>query len=68
MPHHRSVIPDQILVAPGIPRTRTGKKLEVPLKRLAQGADPELVVTPSAVDDVGLLRWFVSFFAERCGG
>ena len=33
-------VPDEILVAPGIPHTRTGKKLEVPIKKLLQGGDP----------------------------
>ncbi len=33
-------VPDEIIVAPGVPHTRTGKKLEVPIKKLFQGADP----------------------------
>ncbi|MGW1743038.1 acetoacetate--CoA ligase [Nocardia sp. NPDC001965] len=51
-------VPDEILVAPAIPHTRTGKKLEVPIKRLFQGADPARVVERSAVDDPDLLDWF----------
>lgn len=31
-------VPDEILEVPGIPHARTGKKLEVPVKRLLQGA------------------------------
>src|SRR5205085_9494903 len=31
-------VPDDILFVPGIPHTKTGKKLEVPVKRLLQGA------------------------------
>ncbi|WP_282786675.1 acetoacetate--CoA ligase, partial [Nocardia sp. CC201C] len=31
-------VPDEIIAAPAIPHTRTGKKLEVPLKKLLQGA------------------------------
>ena len=30
-------LPDEIVFMPGIPHTRTGKKLEVPVKRLLQG-------------------------------
>ncbi|MGW5106402.1 acetoacetate--CoA ligase [Nocardia sp. NPDC004123] len=52
-------VPDVIIAAPGIPHTRTGKKLEVPLKRLLQGADPGRVVDPAAVDDPGLLSWYL---------
>ncbi|MTL13325.1 acetoacetate--CoA ligase [Nocardia seriolae] len=52
-------VPDEIIAAPGIPHTRTGKKLEVPLKRLLQGADPARVVDPAAVDDPSLLAWYL---------
>ncbi|MFD4458969.1 acetoacetate--CoA ligase [Nocardia sp. NPDC058480] len=54
-------VPDDIITAPGIPRTRTGKKLEVPIKKLLQGADPATVVDPSAVDDPSLLAWYGQF-------
>ncbi|WP_330181528.1 acetoacetate--CoA ligase [Nocardia sp. NBC_01503] len=53
-------VPDEILCAPGIPHTRTGKKLEVPLKRLLQGADPSRVVDPSAIDAPELLSWYAA--------
>ncbi|PRC46350.1 acetoacetate--CoA ligase, partial [Mycobacterium sp. ITM-2017-0098] len=43
-------VPDEIIVAPGIPHTRTGKKLEVPIKKLFQGGDATKVVERSAVD------------------
>jgi acetoacetyl-CoA synthetase len=51
-------VPDDILVAPGVPHTRTGKKLEVPIKKLLQGADSARVVERSAVDDPALLDWY----------
>jgi acetoacetyl-CoA synthetase len=53
-------VPDQIIAAPGIPHTRTGKKLEVPIKRLFQGADPSRVVERSAVDSPALLDWYAA--------
>ncbi|MFG1931629.1 acetoacetate--CoA ligase [Mycobacterium sp. NPDC048908] len=53
-------VPDEIIVAPGVPHTRTGKKLEVPIKKLFQGADPARVVEKSAVDDPGLLDWYAN--------
>ncbi len=52
-------VPDEIIVAPGIPHTRTGKKLEVPIKKLFQGGDAAKVVERSAVDDPDLLDWYV---------
>jgi acetoacetyl-CoA synthetase len=53
-------VPDDIIVAPAVPHTRTGKKLEVPIKKLLQGADPAKVVEKSAVDDPALLDWYAN--------
>jgi acetoacetyl-CoA synthetase len=53
-------VPDDIIVTPGVPHTRTGKKLEVPIKKLFQGADPARVVEKSAVDDPALLDWYAN--------
>ncbi|MCB0948352.1 MAG: acetoacetate--CoA ligase [Mycobacterium sp.] len=53
-------VPDEIILAPGVPHTRTGKKLEVPIKKLFQGGDPAKVVERSAVDDPSLLDWYVT--------
>jgi acetoacetyl-CoA synthetase len=58
-------VPDEVIAVPGIPHTRTGKKLEVPVKRILQGAPPETVANPDAVDDATLLRPFVDLAAER---
>lgn len=51
-------VPDEVIAAPGIPHTRTGKKLEVPLKRLMLGADPATAVDATAVDRPDLLDWY----------
>ncbi|TQK29100.1 acetoacetate--CoA ligase [Arthrobacter sp. SLBN-53] len=51
-------VPDEVILAPGIPHTRTGKKLEVPIKKLFQGADVSKVVERSAVDNPDLLDWY----------
>lgn len=58
-------VPDEILVAPGIPRTMSGKKLEVPLKRIAQGAVPTELISSEAVDRPEFLQWFFDLFAAR---
>ncbi|MFI9823235.1 acetoacetate--CoA ligase [Streptomyces sp. NPDC052013] len=54
-------VPDAILQVPAIPHTRTGKKLEVPIKRILQGADPDSVVSRDAVDDPAALDAFRQF-------
>jgi acetoacetyl-CoA synthetase len=51
-------VPDEIRVAPAVPHTRTGKKLEVPIKKLLQGADPARVVERTAVDNPAVLDWY----------
>ncbi|HJX79372.1 acetoacetate--CoA ligase [Glutamicibacter sp.] len=64
---HLSVryLPDEIVFMPGIPHTRTGKKLEVPVKRLVQGAQLEMVADLGSVDDPELLRQYARFAQER---
>lgn len=42
-------VPDQIHALPAIPKTLTGKKLEVPVKRILLGATPESVASPGAI-------------------
>ena len=42
-------VPDEIHAVPGLPRTHTGKKLEVPVRRLILGADPDSVLSRDAV-------------------
>lgn len=54
-------VPDAILAVPGIPRTITGKRLEIPIKRILLGAPPGDVVSPSAVDRPELLDVFAEY-------
>jgi acetoacetyl-CoA synthetase len=42
-------VPDEVHQLPGIPRTLTGKKLEVPVKRILQGAPPESVASAGSI-------------------
>ncbi len=58
-------VPDEILAVPAIPHTKTGKKLEVPVKRLLQGARAEQVLNPSAVDNPDLIAYFADLGTER---
>ena len=55
-------VPDEILAVPAIPRTLSGKIIEVPVKRILMGHSPDAVVSreslanPEALDDlVGLV-------------
>jgi acetoacetyl-CoA synthetase len=60
-------VPDEVLGIPAVPHTRTGKKLEVPVKRLLQGAPVEKIVNKGSVDDPALLDYFTALAAERRG-
>jgi acetoacetyl-CoA synthetase len=58
-------VPDEIIAVPGVPHTRTGKRLEVPLKRLFQGVDPEKAVNVGTVDDAALVDHYVQLAKDR---
>ncbi|MCW2676741.1 MAG: acetoacetyl-CoA synthase [Modestobacter sp.] len=60
-------VPDEITVVPGVPHTRTGKRLEVPLKRLFQGVPPEKALNLGSVDDVAVVEHYVRLARERTG-
>jgi acetoacetyl-CoA synthetase len=60
-------VPDEITVVPGVPHTRTGKRLEVPLKRLFQGVAPEKALNLGAVDDAAVIEHYVRLARERTG-
>jgi len=45
-------VPDEVYQAPAIPRTSTGKKLEVPVKRLLMGVDPGAAADRAVVETV----------------
>ncbi len=51
-------VPDDIIAVPALPHTRTGKKLEIPVKRLIQGHRLEQVASRDAVDDFDALAQF----------
>ncbi|WP_328917311.1 MULTISPECIES: acetoacetate--CoA ligase [unclassified Streptomyces] len=61
-------VPDEIIAVPGVPHTLTGKRIEVPVKRLLQGAPLDQAVNPGSVDDLGVLRFYERLAAERAGG
>lgn len=57
-------VPDEIIEAPGVPLTRTGKLLELPIKRVLQGAQPTTVNRDAAADEA-ILEWYVDFAQTR---
>jgi acetoacetyl-CoA synthetase len=58
-------VPDDIIAVPAVPHTLTGKRIEVPVKRLLQGAPAERAVNPGSVDDPALLAFYADLARTR---
>ena len=58
-------VPDRIEVAPAIPRTLSGKKLEVPVKRVLTGTPADEAASPGSLVDPDALTWFEWHHADN---
>ncbi|MGA4544531.1 acetoacetate--CoA ligase [Uniformispora flossi] len=58
-------VPDEILEAPGVPHTLTGKRIEIPVKKLLQGKSLDTAVNPGSVDDMEILGFYARLGRER---
>ncbi|WP_326959597.1 acetoacetate--CoA ligase [Amycolatopsis sp. NBC_01286] len=58
-------VPDEIIEAPAVPHTLSGKRLEVPIKKLLSGKDLAKAANIASVDDPDALRWYARFAADR---
>jgi acetoacetyl-CoA synthetase len=58
-------VPDDAVAVPSIPRNLTGKKLELPVKRILQGASVEQVASRDALADPASLEPFVALAEQR---
>jgi acetoacetyl-CoA synthetase len=58
-------VPDQIYAVPEIPRTLTGKKQELPVKKLLLGQAVEKVVNKDAMANPAALDWYVQLAQQR---
>ncbi len=58
-------VPDQVVAVGAIPRTLSGKKLEVPVKRILTGLPPEVAASKEALADPHALEPFEALAAER---
>jgi acetoacetyl-CoA synthetase len=57
-------VPDEIIAVPAIPYTLTGKKMEVPVRKLLLGQPAEKVAARDAMMDPDALDWFAAFAAK----
>ncbi|CNG24058.1 acetoacetyl-CoA synthase [Mycobacterium tuberculosis] len=58
-------VPDEVILLARLPHTKTGKRLEVPVKRILQGADADSAVNRGAVDDPEALDRLISSARSR---
>jgi acetoacetyl-CoA synthetase len=58
-------VPDEIILAPEIPYTLTGKKLEVPVRKILKGAKAEEVASTGSMRNPNSLKYFVEFSKQR---
>lgn len=56
-------VPDEIIIAPGVPMTKTGKLMEVPVKRVLQGMAAQKVSQETAAEP-SVLQWYLDY-AQR---
>jgi acetoacetyl-CoA synthetase len=58
-------VPDEVLAAPEIPRTLSGKILEVPVKRLLMGTPVDAVASRDSLANPESLGYFEELAARR---
>jgi acetoacetyl-CoA synthetase len=60
-------VPDAIRAVPAVPRTLSGKKLEVPVKRILLGLPADVAASKDALADPASLAPFEALARERAG-
>ncbi len=58
-------VPDEVIAVAALPHTLTGKRLEVPVKRILSGTPLARAVNPGSLDNPAALTPFVDLAAER---
>ncbi|MEA2170306.1 MAG: acetoacetyl-CoA synthetase [Solirubrobacteraceae bacterium] len=58
-------VPSEIFKVDAVPRTLSGKVLEVPVKKVFQGADPDKAASRESLANPEAYDWFVDFARER---
>ena len=57
-------VPDEVFAIAEVPRTLSGKVLEVPVKRILMGTPPEKTASRDSLANPAALDWFVEFAAD----
>lgn len=54
-------VPNEIVQVPGVPRTLSGKKMEVPIKKLLLGHPPDKIANRDAMANPDCLDWYFGY-------
>ncbi|MBY4731419.1 acetoacetate--CoA ligase [Cupriavidus pauculus] len=57
-------VPNDIVQAPAVPRTLSGKKMEVPIKKLLLGHSADKIANPDAMANPDCLEWYFAYAAD----
>jgi acetoacetyl-CoA synthetase len=57
-------VPDRFYVIDAVPRTLSGKKLEVPVKKILAGVDPDKAVSKDALQNPEALAPFLRLASQ----
>ncbi|PLQ01576.1 acetoacetate--CoA ligase [Cupriavidus pauculus] len=57
-------VPNEIVQVPGVPRTLSGKKMEVPIKKLLLGHAADRIANPDAMANPDCLAWYFAYAAD----
>ena len=58
-------VPDHIICVPDIPYTLSGKKVEIPIKRLLMGASIDNVLRLDSLRNPNSIKWFVDYAISK---
>jgi acetoacetyl-CoA synthetase len=57
-------VPDEVYEIAEVPRTLSGKALEIPVKRILMGTPPDRAASRESLANPAALDWFVDFAAR----
>jgi acetoacetyl-CoA synthetase len=60
-------VPSEVFQVASIPRTLSGKKMELPVKKLLMGAPPEGLLKRDAMANADSVDWFIALARQRAG-
>lgn len=58
-------VPDEIIGVSDLPYTISGKKTEMPVKKVLQGRDPDKVINTGSLRNPGSMQFFIDLYKDR---